>query len=239
MRLDNPAKRLISILTAAKAYSQKDLLARDGWKYILEINDAKEHILLFKIGEVMALPSKVISIMENNFESDYWKSTHWSSTLNTIFRSLNLNGYWDTFTKGIDLQTMTELKMLSLIIETKGHVNDLNSKELHEFKEQFEAIKNDIINSSIDENIQKYFVKYLKKIIDAIDNYQICGVEPIMDAIEATIGHAVLDEDYRNVLRSEGIGKKLIDGLAAIANAVTVAEGLPAIGLSLLALASK
>jgi len=240
MKLDNPAERLHTLLLAGKSI-HKNTEARVAWRSLLNLNENEiEYVLILRIGSVMALPSQVMEIMSNNFTSDRWKTSHWLKVMETAFSKNNLNSNWSNFIDLIDDRTLTELGMLSTIIETKGHVETIDRETLENFKSQINSIKNEVINNeSIDENLKKTIAKYLKKIIDAIDNYQISGVEPIMEAIEAAIGHTAIDEDYRNALKSEGLGKKLGDVLGAIANSITIAEGLAPLGVTILKLFSN
>ena len=240
MKIDNPAQRLLNIILDGKGLQKpNEIRTRNAWVKILGIEGDEEYILLQRIGEVMALPNRIIKIMSENFESDHWRTNHWVGKFTKAFKSLNLNGTWYDFINIIDEQSMTELKMISLLIETKGHVNDLSVEQLEGFIIKVDELKKEIIDSEIPSNLKEHFVKYLNKIISALDSYKITGIEPIMEAVESTLGHAFVDEEYKDAIRTSGFGKKLIDLLSTVANAVTVAEGLPAIGTTIMALLPK
>ncbi|MBN3115893.1 hypothetical protein H4F46_13430 [Pectobacterium brasiliense] len=247
MKIDNPVKRLINVLNLGKEIYEKNqsesphkvITCRRAWRMILNLDAEPDYVLFYRIGEVMALPYKMKNILMDNFDSDYWKSNHWEFQINEAFKNNDLNSSWNGFITKIDDRTITELKMMCLLIETKGHINDIDSEKLSEFKVNIENIKNEVINSNISKSLKDVFVKYLKKIIDAIDGYQISGVEPIMEAVESTLGHAFVDENYKNAIKENEFGSKIVNILSSIANAVTIAEGLPAIGATFLALLPK
>ena len=50
-----------------------------------------------------------------------------------------------------------------------------------------------------------------------------------MKSIEATLGHAFLDEGYRTNLTNTDTGKKIIKVLSSVADIITVSIGLPQI----------
>ncbi|MEI7282241.1 hypothetical protein [Pectobacterium carotovorum] len=247
MKIDNPVKRLINILNVGKEIYRDNqrsspnrvIACRDAWRMIFNFDTEPDYFLLYRIGEVMALPYKIKNILMNNFESDYWKSSHWEAQINEAFKNVDLNASWSGFITKIDDRTITELKMMCLIIETKGHIKDLAPEQLNKFKEDVENIKNEVINSDIPKSLKDVFMKYLKKIIDAVDGYQISGVEPIMEAVESTLGHAFVDEEYKNAIKENEFGSKIVNVLSSIANTVTIAEGLPAVGAAFLALLPK
>ena len=51
---------------------------------------------------------------------------------------------------------------------------------------------------------------------------------PILDALEATIGHAVLDPEFKNELIETDTGLKIRDMLGDLANVITVATAATA-----------
>ena len=50
-----------------------------------------------------------------------------------------------------------------------------------------------------------------------------------MESLEVTLGHAFVDENYRNNIQKTEFGTKLMTTLTAIASVVTIAVGLPQI----------
>jgi hypothetical protein len=51
-----------------------------------------------------------------------------------------------------------------------------------------------------------------------------------MESIEATLGHAFLDKQYRTNLTNTEFGKKIIKVLSSVADIITISIGLPQIG---------
>ncbi|MGR2871218.1 hypothetical protein [Vibrio vulnificus] len=70
---------------------------------------------------------------------------------------------------------------------------------------------------------KKYIQHYMQKILTAIDDYLISGAQPILDALEATLGHAVLDPEFKEDLKETETGSKIREVLGDLANVVTIA----------------
>ena len=84
-----------------------------------------------------------------------------------------------------------------------------------------------MLSSDIDIEVKKYLIRYIRKILTGIDDYFLTGALPILEAVETAVGHANIDKKYKTFLTDTEFGKKILDTLAATANVVTVAVGLP------------
>lgn len=240
MKLDNAAHRLLVLLEKFSEFKD-DAKTRNVWRQLLNLEDEPDYILMARLGAVMSLPSQIIATMNKNFPNERrWKaSTHWVNKVDAMFKHNNLNGNWIVNKREIDNTTIAELGFLSILIETKGHTEELDSVKLSEFKDKINDLKEEIIQSDISENLKECFTKYLNKVIESIDLYEITGVEPIIEAIESTLGHSFVDADYRSAIQGEGFGRKLMVVLNDVAVAVTLAQGLPAIGIAVMNLLPK
>lgn len=75
-------------------------------------------------------------------------------------------------------------------------------------------------------------LRQLFQIQEALESYSISEIEPIMDAVQSTLGLAVIDPEYKQEIKS-GSGSKFGDRISSllgdVANVVTVAGALPAL----------
>ena len=133
------------------------------------------------------------------------------------------------FIQHIDEHTINYLTMSVDLLDTKENITILSTEEIENIREQIDNILKDIIKMNLDENFKKYLTRYLRQILTSIDEYNISGIVPIMKSIEATLGHAFLDEGYRTNLTNTDTGKKIIKVLSSVADIITVSIGLPQI----------
>lgn len=236
MEYDNPAARLLSILSEGKKIAVGDPCRR-SWAKLLETRESDAALLVSRIGKLMGLPQDIIDQTIELYPGQPPTWQHWSSQVNTAFSTQNLNGQWQTFIQHIDGHTITYLTMSASLLESKSSIKQLDMSRINELRKTVSDLINNVINSDAEASLKKYIVHHLRKILNAIDEYKITGALPILDAVESTIGHAYLDQDYKSYLTGTEMGKQILDTLGAVANLVTIAVGIPVITHGLLALA--
>lgn len=227
MNYDNPAARLLTILEAGKAQPGNSG-CRQVWQGLLGVNKNNSSLLMSRLGKVMEMPEQIILTLREEFPNQKEMELHWSEQVNAGFMVQNLNASWDTFINNIDQNAMVMLRMVSNLLQSKANTKTLSSEELHAMRETILALIHETLESTlIGADLKTYLVRSLQKIVQAITEYALTGALPVLDAIDATFGHAAYDVEYRSFLTDSDLGKRLLDNLSAMANAVTVAVGLP------------
>lgn len=224
--MPNPADRLLSILLKGKEHKNEES-CREVWRVILEVPENKDAIIVARLGKVMELPLEIVKQIDTRFsdESDTYK--YWVSQVSTAFKIQNLNGKWETFNSNIDGHTISYLRLSSKLLSVMSGCFDLSADKLTEIRTIINELLSSIRQSDLDENAKAYLIRSLHRILLAIDEHVITGAFPIIDAIEASYGHAVADPIFRESVNNSSIGKRLWDGLSTVATIVTIATGLP------------
>lgn len=224
MTSDNPASRLYEILKFAKGIAIH-ASQREVWKQTLDMNNCSDSQLLAQLGKVMALPEEIHYWLEEKFPTKQW--TTWKNSIDTAFSNIYLNGKWELAANHINDRAMTELDIISTLYETAGAVKPISQQQLDSFTKKISDLKKEITNSNMPLQMKKTFLKYLNKILEALESYYITGSEPIMEAVEAAMGHVVVDSDYADSLRKTGTGEQLVSFLGSLIDAVASVQGLP------------
>lgn len=231
LKIDNPAQRLLDILEAGKTQSQGQN-CRAVWVLLLQAHQNNEQHLLSRLARVMELPGRIVQVREDHFSALRGKSTHWKSCVDKAFVSQSLNNNWQSFMQHIDDRTLLELSMLSDLFETRGAHAAMQSEEIDALLERLTELRNEIREADLPATMKTLLLKQLSQIQEALETYGISGVEPVMDAVQSTLGLAVLNPEYRKEI-SKGtnsrFGEKISDLLSDVANVVTVAGALPAL----------
>jgi len=232
MTTDNPAGRLLSILEKGKKQLGHEQ-TRDAWRKILEIEGQNENdaLLMSRLGKVMELPQQIITDIQTYFPRQVNSHMHWSTKVNSAFGQLNLNSQWNTFISHIDAHTMNYLSLSVDLLDTKEEVKILSKDDLKKIRNKIDKILQDMISLELDESFKKDIVKYLRKIIIAIDEYNITGITPIVESVESTLGHIFIDPSYRDNLMNTDFGKDIRSTLGIVADIITVSLGFPQITL--------
>lgn len=231
LKIDNPAQRLLDILEEGKQYNTGEN-CRAVWKKMLHIHQDAEHHILIRLSQMMALPERIIQVRENNFSSLRAKSTHWEACVGTAFTSQNLNESWHTFIRYIDERTLYELGTLSDLFETRGTHSTIDTNEIDSLLNRIRELREDIRHSELPPAMKTMLLKQLTQIQEALESYFISGVEPVMDAVQSTLGLAVIAPEYKEEIKSGSgseFGDRISSLLGDVANVVTVAGALPAL----------
>lgn len=148
----------------------------------------------------------------------------------------SLNGEWNTFWQHIDDRTLTELAMLSDLFETRGAHAVIAAEEINDLLARITQLRHEIRESELSSTLKTLSLKQLSQIQEALESYSISGVEPVMDAIQSTLGLAVMHPEYRKEI-SKGagsqFGEKISSLLTDTASVVTIAGAMPAISCAI------
>ncbi|WP_147302174.1 hypothetical protein [Pantoea ananatis] len=235
MKIDNAAERLHNFFQNTRSAAERNEATRSVLRNYLNLKEnAQDHELYMGISGLLQLPMIIQNEIDENFPNS--KLTHWHLKVRSSFNLLSLNAPWRDVLGPIDERTITELSTLSLLFSTKGEIEVIGQDDIIEFIEKVNELKNDTLSSSLPSGMKSSILKYLNKILSALETYHITGAEPIMEAMESMVGRTVLNKAYGEALAETGIGKKVGDMISLLANTITVAQGIPFIATPLLTL---
>lgn len=231
LKIDNPAQRLLAILNKGQSHAAH-LNCRSVWKLLLDVPDDNEQLLITRLGKVMGLPARITQVMQDHFPQPCWQSVHWRECIENAFCAQEMNGHWNKFNGHIDGQTLSELGLLSMIFETRGAHASIDTSDIQSLLDKITELRSDIRNSSLSVKMKTMLLRQLAQLLEALETYSISGIEPVMDAVQSTLGLAVIDPDYREEIKAGSgstFGERISSVLGDVANIVTIAQALPAL----------
>lgn len=228
MQYDNPAGRLLEILQTLKAF-EKGTDSRVAWRHVFGIpkTDVVDSVLGGKIATVMLLPSQAVAMLVEEHPELADPLPSWVGQVTSAFMAHNMHGQLNTFVDNISADTLTNIRITAALIDKGSKRKILTSEERDSLRLNFSTILDEVLNSKEPDQVKTYVVRALRKIIVAIEEYELTGAMPIQDAIEQTVGHAVADDAYKNFLMDTELGQRVLNSLSAASSIVTVAVGLP------------
>jgi hypothetical protein len=225
MAHDNAASRLLALLVKAKSIDP-NTSSIHAWEQVLNTKK-NPALLLSRMGKMIALPEQITTTLANSVETSPSVVQHISDQFYAAFITHKFSEKWEVFVSRIDAHITNYLALASTLLETQIKTRQLDVDELQGLREDFEQLLEKVRLSDLPPRLKSYVVLQLHDLIAALDDYFITGAEPILERIEATIGHAYIDSEYRGFLKDHELGKSLLDCLGAAANLVTVAVGIP------------
>lgn len=225
MNYDNPAARLLALLVEGQKKSG-NVPCRKAWEELLgTAGDAP--LLMSRLGKAMELSRETVLALQEAFPEQGNTWSHWETQVNTAFMVQNLHAHWDTFIGHIDPHTITYLRMSSSLLESKSTTKLIADTDLLGIRTTLDQILSEVLASDHSDEIKKYLIRNLRKLITSIDEYRLTGALPLLDTVETAVGHAAVDMQYRSFLTDTDLGKRLLDALTSMGNVVTVAVGIP------------
>ncbi len=236
MEYDNPAERLLSLLRTCKGISQ-DMNCRKAWHQVLG-TERNEALMMSRLGKVMELPHVTVQALQDSFPNRQATWSHWSHQVTNAFVSQNLQQNWSTFISNIDDHSMNYLQMSADLLQSKATTTLLENDALKSIRNNLDSLYQETLGASINDEVKKYLIRYLRKLLVSLDEYRITGALPILESVETMLGHVHIDQSYKSFLKDTELGKKVLDSLASMANLVTVAVGLPQLSQAIMSLPS-
>ncbi|ENM5795741.1 hypothetical protein V4V47_003779 [Vibrio mimicus] len=229
MITDNAAARLLKILDEGKSINP-NYPTKQAWGRIFKLENIDtsteaQSTLMSKLGQVMLLPHETITLVEQYYPTQAPALNHTLAQIQAAFVSQNLSGKWVTFIQHIDTHCINALSMTAALLENKLETKVIDTEKLDNFRAKVQELIEQTIKSDLTSEFKKFMTHYLQKILNAINDYLISGAMPILDAVEATLGHAVLDPSFKEELKESETGQKIRAMLGDLANIVTVAAG--------------
>ena len=175
----------------------------------------------------MELPALIIEAVQQAFPEEGNTWSHWASQVNAGFMVQNLHAGWDTFINNIDDHSITYLRMTSNLLASKSNTKLIAAESLSAIRGELQRIHDELMESDQPDEVKKYLSRNIRGMIVSIDEYRLTGALPLLDAIDTTVGHALLEKNYKSFLTDTELGRRLLDTLSSMANVVTVAVGIP------------
>lgn len=231
---DNPAKRLLNILNKAVLVGEADI-SYYAWRKILNLpSETTDVEVSLAIGKVISLVAEINSYLVAN-EPEYVKDCqYWmDNVLHALAVSSSLSSAWRDVLIYLDNHTFSYLRSVVRIIDSNMlkeqilHLDNVNQEELLEINSSVKSLYEEILNNQeIDPKVKASILKYLSKLIEAVDQYAITGSEGILEALEQAVGHMCFNPDYKNYMEKTVTGKKTLTMMGEIAKKVTCVTGV-------------
>ena len=229
MEIKTSAGRLLNIIEESKKIHATTKCI-DAWAKILNTNTNDMPLLFKRLGSVMSLPSQIQKVVLNTEGiRDTKPYLTWLNPINNAFMHQNLSANWDTFSKHIDGHTINYLAMTTDMLNLQSPEATIKDAELQKLKTDFLDIEKEINALDLDIDLKTFMMKRIKDIINAIDEYKFNGIEPLMDALNITVGQIILNNELAIKSNDNSISKKFWNLIVNASVIVTLATGVPQI----------
>lgn len=231
---DNPATRLLNILNKFKVMPTS-ISAEEALRRIFDypLGTSQTDILL-SIGKLHNLIVEIHTYFKVHDPEYLETCEYFAHTLSNFLylAGSNLNSPCSTIMHYLDTHTMMHLKSTERIInalmvkEQLSYIKKIDDVSLQEINDSVRELYEEVFKSEdITSEIKSSILKYLSRLIEAIDQYHITGTEAIITALETTVGHMFFNPEYRQYMTETPTGKSILSKMGEIGEKVTCAVG--------------
>lgn len=224
MDTDNPAARALRVLLQIEDLPST-MAAKEAWGRVLGVAKNDESHLLIKLGQFMQVPSEAAELMNEKFPRLERQTKNWHARLYTAMTKQSLSSEISTFTRYYPSDANDFLKVMDQMLAISAHA-EIDIEIVSEFKSSIEDLITKVLQSNAEQKVQEYLVKSLRKVIVALENYQLTGMVPVLESIEIIAGHVFTDSEFKSAMSSE-LGNNIFSVIGAIADSISIATGAP------------
>lgn len=228
---DNPARRLLTILTKAKLIPINES-AFSAWREIFDLSDdAATKDILMKIGKLYKLVEEVNEFIKVTAPNSLEDNNYWTTHVLHFLAQSNLSKSWADSICYIDDHTIKYLRMTVQIIDfnldktQNNHLKNLDTNKIKDINGSIKKLYEEVLNSDLNEQLKISVLKYLSRLIQTLEEYWITGSEAVLEAIELTFGHMAVDSKYREFMTKEPLGRSIMQKVGDVIVIMTAAKG--------------
>lgn len=228
---DNPARRLLTILTKAKLIPTNENTF-SAWREIFDLsNDTDIKDILMKIGKLYKLVGEVNEFIRVTAPNSLEDNNYWTTQVLQFLAQSSSGRLWADSIYYIDDHTIKYLKMTAQIIDfnldknQNNHLKNLDTNKIKDINGSIKKLYEEVLNSDLNEQLKISVLKYLSRLIQTLEEYWITGSEAVLEAIELTIGHMAVDSKYREFMTKEPLGSSIMQKVGDVIIIMTAAKG--------------
>ena len=221
---DNPANRLLLIVQLCKTIGGNEN-CRNSWKKVLKADS--ESKMLDRISKVLDLSVETVNLMAATFPRHVPPLQKLNTQIVSGVTQQNLGGPWSSFIAQISDDSVVALGFAASLLDERDKLKTVDGSEMETHREKLAELRKEVMASDeLPEEVRLAIARYLGHLLDALDEYFITGIFPVLDATSTAIGNVAFDHSYGNALRDTTVGQKVAAALANVANSVTIITGM-------------
>ncbi|MDN5511939.1 MAG: hypothetical protein L0G64_06405 [Acinetobacter sp.] len=223
MIYDNEALRLHETLQKLKTISGNTRLS-DAFAVVLQVDAKNLSKVLIGIGQLNTYVDSIAQYCKDS-PSIALQFERWSPKINQAFSTIHINNALSQFTQYYNEEVLFLIKTTHLALtERIEHKIILEKEKIDQLIVELEELKQDFESKDISPSVKSYILNQLNELINNLKQYEILGSSNIQGTIESSIGHLITSDEYANFMKTDPLGRSLLDKLVAIGAGLQIIE---------------
>ena len=217
----NPAGRLYRILSNAKG-QQDTKTVKEVWALAIGIEE--DNVQITKgVVELYSLSQEIQSLIEMNERLNHQLYLSSFNQIDQSFFPLNLNSNWKSVKQYLTDEALTRLQFCAEELSKFYSEESLSEDDLKDIITKTESLFEALQKSTLPDTLRLSLLEEVARVRNAINMYTIRGAKGLKEALQATIGSVVVNQDElkkNSDNNAEGLKRigEVIDKLDAFAS---------------------
>jgi hypothetical protein len=214
----DPAGRLFDFLDTGKKVRDAGRPAHEVLAGLLKVEPPDSVPLLHRrFAKLAALPGLIERQLRAlpGFEEEL--HLRWKEQVDPALRHFNLQAGWQEFTNKIEVTSIRDLQWCSEKLSTACAEPLIDEAELATLREDVASLLEETQASALQEGFRDFAVSHLTRILEAIDDYPIAGVQPVREAVQSVVGGLVFEHAKGTRVREAPLGGRIFRAVMLLA----------------------
>lgn len=225
--MNNPAARLHSILSQVYAYKGKGNPSIAVWASIFKVPADDIPLVNYKVASLFILPNQ---IQEEVYRCDgVNQALHlkWMEPVNKAIKHSSLSSSINHFADHLTEGAIVSLEHCADMLSTRTFEIAADVVKLGDVRKDLDSLYADVYSSDIDKQVKYYILRHLDLIRNSIRDYEINGVTPIIDSIDAFLGSTRTNGTMAKEAGKSKFGERIIQTVTNAATVIQLITALP------------
>jgi hypothetical protein len=189
----NPAGRLHKILSSARVQADQKKV-KEVWSSVLGLKGDNVDVTKAVV-ELYNLSQEIQSLikMNKNLNHDLYLSSF--KIIDKAFFPLNLGSNWNSVKPHLTEEAITRLQFCAEELSRYYSEESLSKEDLDDIVSKTEELFKTVYNSQLPDTLRLSILEEIEKIRYAVRMYLIKGAKGLKEALQSTIGMAVVNQD--------------------------------------------
>ncbi|MBY8314932.1 hypothetical protein KW543_04030 [Vibrio fluvialis] len=197
----NPAGRLHKLLVAAKSHSDSKKV-RNVWSEVLDV-ELDDAVITKAVVELYSLTHQIQSLIKMKEGLNQKLYLNSFSQIERALIPLHLNSGWSAVKVNLSDEALTRLQFCAEELSEFYAEDTLSEDELKNVIEKIEALFNSVCESQLPDSLRVALLEEVERLRSAISMYRIKGAKGLKEALQATIGSVVANQEELKTVSSD------------------------------------
>jgi hypothetical protein len=204
------------------------MLIGDAWRQLLDVPGADVSTLLRRVAAVLEIPARLSSQVQTVAAREGYDPNvflGWRDAVEKAFSTVNFASHWEHVVTHISGETLVTLQFCDQLLQRSSPEPVLTDEQVQSIRQQVELLQDEVTQSAVRERVKGIILHHLDAILNALDDYQVLGVEPLADAAKAAAGTLIVNR-VEIWVQATPPEQKLLVRMMAIVRNIAIAVSL-------------